>query len=486
MAAPLMLGVSGCRGIVGESLTPEAAARFAGCFGSWLRARRGSPRPTVVLGRDGRAGGEMVRLAALSGLIGSGCRVVDLGVAMTPTVGVMIDDLAADGGMVLTASHNPQQWNGLKCLVRGEPNKSGVGAAAPGAAEASQIVELFRGPGPTLSPWNAIGTIEHDHDSAERHVEKVLGALGEIAYVGDIRRCRFRVAVDSVNSSGRVGAAALLDELGCEVAHVGDQTTGVFPHTPEPIKENLGDLCGVVLEHGADVGFAQDPDGDRLALIDERGKFIGEEYTLALAASAVLGSDKAAALLVQAGDHDAHAVAANLSTSRMIDDVAWSRGVAVVRTAVGEANVVEAMRRAGSPIGGEGNGGVIWPAVSYVRDSLSSMALVLALMAGAVHKRRVSLSELVAEIPAYAIEKRKVDLASKDAARPAVEALARAYAGQKVDRQDGVRVDFEAKRAWLHVRASNTEPIMRLIAEAPTAAGAREVLDDAERVIARG
>lgn len=475
--APLMLGVSGCRGIVGASLTPEVAARYAGCFGAWLAQQTGSPAPSVVLARDGRAGSEVIRLAALAGLVGAGCRVVDLGIAMTPTVGVMVDDLTADGGLVLTASHNPQEWNGLKAIVRGTPNAHGVAASAPDARQAAAIVELFKSGSPRVAGWNQILAVEHDHDAAERHVAKVLAALGKVMFVEDIRACHFRVAVDSVNSSGRVGASLLLDELGCEVAHMGDQPTGLFEHNPEPTRENLGALAVLVREHGAHVGFAQDPDGDRLAIIDHLGRYIGEEYTLVLAAMAANSAANAA---------NSGPICTNLSTSRMIDDVARAKAGRVVRTAVGEANVVAAMRSQSSPIGGEGNGGVIWPAVTYIRDSLSSMALVLALMAGCVHKRRVALDELVREIPAYAIEKRKVDLASKDAAAPAIAALSKAYAGEKLDTQDGVRIDFESRRAWLHVRASNTEPIMRLIAEAPTPEAAGALLDEAAGLIARG
>jgi phosphomannomutase len=342
-AAPLMLGVSGCRGILGRSLTPEVAARYAGAFGGWLRDRARQSgnlaHPvTVVLARDGRAGGEVVRHAAVAGLIGAGCRVVDLGVAMTPTVGVMVDDLDAQGGLVLTASHNPQEWNGLKCIVRESPNAHGVGAAAPSAAQATQIVDRFRAGDIGLAPWNHVGSIEQDHDAAERHVEKVLGALGQIAYIGDIRRCRFRVAVDSVNASGRVGAAALLDELGCEVAHLGDQTTGIFPHTPEPLAREPDELCR---------GGARARRARRLRAGPRRGPARDRRRTAPSTSarstrwrwppSAVL-AQRAKRLPERPGERRV-----NLSTSRMLDDVAAAATApASLRTPVGEANVVEA------------------------------------------------------------------------------------------------------------------------------------------------
>jgi phosphomannomutase len=289
--------------------------------------------------------------------------------------------------------------------------------------------------------------------------------------------------------------------LQCELVHLGADDGGVFPHAPEPTKENLQGLCAAMAKLNADVGFAQDPDADRLAIVDERGEYIGEEYTLALAAESLLsapgrGRPRGGPVLV-----------ANLSTSRMIDDIAAAHGARVVRTPVGEANVVEAMKRekaAGHDVvlGGEGNGGVIWPRVTYVRDSLSAMALVLALMARTGKK----VSELVASIPAYAIEKRKVDLARKEDAKPAIDKLAAAYGrggagpmpaggnransetGHRtsgtIDLQDGIRIDWPDRRAWLHVRASNTEPIMRLIAESPSAADSRAILDEAARIIA--
>jgi len=468
-----MLSVSGCRGVVGETLTPEVAVRFAGAFGSWVRARAGGRRARIALARDGRAGGEMIKHAALAGLLGAGCDCLDLGIAMTPTVGFATDLHRADGGMVLTASHNPQQWNGLKAIIRSADARE-PDACAPDADSANQIIDLFRA-GPTAGEgWRALGAVTRDDLTSAQHVKHVLNSVeAHVAGIGHIARAGFKVVLDSVNCSGVGPGRHLLESLGVEqFTHLGGEPTGLFPHTPEPTRENLGQLCEAVRRTGSDIGFAQDPDGDRLAIVDERGEYIGEEYTLALAAEALLSASHAPGATV----------AVNLSTSRMIDDVAARHGAKVIRTAVGEANVVAAMKRHGCLMGGEGNGGVIFPPVTYIRDSLSAMAIVLALLARTGQKR--ALSTLVGEMPAYAIEKRKVDLPAREAARPAVEKLARAYSGERVDLQDGVRVDFESRRAWLHVRASNTEPIMRLIAEAPTAQAARGLLDEAARLIA--
>jgi phosphomannomutase len=296
------------------------------------------------------------------------------------------------------------------------------------------------------------------------------------------------VAIDSVNASGTAGARDLLESMGIdEVLHLGAEDTGIFPHPPEPTRENLslpGGLCDSVRENESDVGFAQDPDADRLAIIDEKGRYIGEEYTLALGVRALLESER-----LRGATTNGLTVVTNLSTSRMIDDVAAGFGARVLRTAVGEANVVEAMKREGSLAGGEGNGGVIWPRVAYVRDSLTAMALTMWLIspAGGGKGKKRKLSEIIAGMPSYAIEKRKVDLARREDADPAVAAIRRHFANEKLDVQDGVRVDISngplAGKAWLHVRASNTEPIMRLIAEAPTSKDANELLDLAGRVI---
>ena len=485
--APLMLGVSGLRGIVGKSLTPEVAARFAGAFGTWLKGRTREQRPPVVLGADGRAGYEPLLRAAEQGLIAAGCSPWSIGIATTPTIGVKADHDDAAGAMVVTASHNPQEWNGLKCLVRRERGVEVVSACAPDAVSAAQIIERFkesRGP-VKAAEWAPPPAPARDADAC--HIGPVADGVGEWPGAGPVRSRRFRVALDSVNGAGRfAGRHLLAGVLACELIHQGAEDSGVFPHTPEPTRENLEALCRTTCRMNADIGFAQDPDADRLAIVDERGEYIGEEYTLALAAESLLGSETARQRDSETGRKD-RVLVANLSTSRMIDDIAARYGARVVRTPVGEANVVEAMKRekaAGHDVvlGGEGNGGVIWPRITYVRDSLSAMALVLALMARTGKK----VSELVAAIPAYAIEKRKVDLARKEDAKPAIDKLAaahRAQSGTTIDLQDGVRIDWPDRRSWLHVRASNTEPIMRLIAESPTAAESRAILDQAARVI---
>ncbi len=499
MAGTLMLSVSGCRGIVGETLTPDVAARFAGSYGAWLKERAGAD-VAVVIGRDGRAGGEAMQAAAMAGLAGAGCRVIDLGVAMTPTVAMMTDAYlrrpdrqGVVAGMVVTASHNPQQWNGLKCLLA-EGGQFGSAACAPPATLAGQIIERFKSG--RAEPSSKDAAAELDDTGVIQHTTRIYHALSESGLCDNPATLAegLSVAVDCVNASGRTGALEFLEAIGCnEVLALNIDDSGLFPHPPEPTRENLmlpGGLSEAVKESGADIGFAQDPDADRLALLDEQGRYVGEEYTLALGALALLESAKERQGESAMGRPTAGLVlVTNLSTSRMIDDVAARYGARVIRTAVGEANVVEVMKREKALAGGEGNGGVIWPRVTYVRDSLSAMALTLWLMSpnGGGKGRKRPLSELVAGLPSYAIEKRKVDLASRELATPAIEKIAAAYKAQHVDRQDGAWVDFKtgplAGKAWLHVRASNTEPIMRLIAEAPTTGQANQLLDEASRII---
>lgn len=460
-----MLSVSGCRGIVGESLTPDVVARFAGSFvGFLLEQPSAGRRPRIVLAGDGRRGAQSVRYAAIAGLVAAGAHVIDLDIATTPTVGVMVDQLNAQGGIVLTASHNPAQWNGLKCLIA-HPS----GAHAPPAHMASRIIERFRANAPTLAAHDEQGELHADSSAAEVHVDRVLAAVDRVVPVDRIRDKRFRVAVDCVNASGSEGASLLLDALGCEATLLNADRSGIFPHPPEPTRENLASLTQAARAAGVDVCFAQDPDADRLAVLDEHAEYIGEEYTLVLACMAV------------AQGHTAPVFAANLSTSRMIDDLAHRLHGRVLRTPVGEANVVAAMLEHEALIGGEGNGGVIWQDVCLIRDSLSSMALVLALLT----REGKPLSSVLRDIPAYVIDKRKCPV-RPGLADAASDALARHFAGAQLDRQDGLRIDLDPQgpgAAWLHVRASNTEPILRLIAEARTADRAAGLLADAEKVI---
>lgn len=439
--APLMLSVSGLRGYIGQSLTPVVAARFGAAFGSWLKEQTGKDSPRVVIGRDSRPSGQMIELAAASGLIAVGCQVTTLGIVTTPTVAIMAGKLSADGGMVLTASHNPIIWNGIKCLR--------ADGAAPPADQAQEIIRRFKEDDVSYVPVEELCAMNHDDTGHRTHVDRVLPLVNRDA----IRKAKLKVVVDSVHGAGGPAAAMLLRELGVEVVHMYGETTGHFPHTPEPTRDNLTELAAVVKEQGAAVGFAQDPDADRLALVDETGNYIGEEYTLALCAMHVLATSP--------GGGKGAKLVANLSTSRMLDDIAASAGASVIRTAVGEANVSAAMRQSHALVGGEGNGGIIDPRVVYVRDSITGIALALDLIAA----RQQSLSSIASSFPAYAIFKDKIPFDAQIAAR-LVPDLKAAFSTHMIDLQDGVRIDWPDR--WVHVRPSNTEPIMRLIAEAPT------------------
>jgi len=501
----LILGVSGLRGIVGESLTPEVAVRYASAFAAWVRGRHGAGM--IAVARDGRAGGGAVYHAAIAGVLGGGHGVRALDVAMTPTAGIAADGDAI-GAVVVTASHNPSAWNGLKCLVYDDELGTG---RAPSADEAREIVALFeRGGGGTLGA-HELGVVEDDGGAGPtvEHAAMAARRIGDLMGLEDVSgvaRGR-RVALDSVNASGALGAEVLVRGLGAYAVQIAGDGSGVFPHTPEPTAENLsgaGGLCDAVAGLKADVGFAQDPDGDRLAIVDERGVYIGEEYTLALCAMAAMaGRDDGGAQERRAGSPSHRGVGApvfvvNLSTSRMIDDVAAAYGAEVVRTPVGEAHVVEAMKRLAREgrdvvLGGEGNGGVIWPEVTYVRDSLSAMGLVLSLMATTGR----TVSGLVGAVNAlgptdavrargYTILKSKSAISDKSEASPVVERLKAAYEGAEgvgVDLQDGIRIDWASRGVWANVRASNTEPIMRVIVEAPDAPGAEATRGEIDTVI---
>jgi phosphomannomutase len=444
-----MLSVSGARGIVGSSMTPEVALDFAAAFATSAIENAGRPHPAICLGRDTRPSSEALAAAAAAGLAAAGARVIDLGAVATPTVAVMVTHYETAGGMIITASHNPAQWNGLKCLA--------ADGAAPGGGEVDEIVRRFRERDFRLADPRNYVTREHDDRGNDIHIERVLEQVDADA----IRSGRLKVVLDSINGAGSVSGRLLLEALGCDVVHLNGKPDGRFAHEPEPAERNLTELARVVPVEGAHVGFAQDPDGDRLAIVDESGHYIGEEYTLVLAARRLLERDGATPIVV------------NLSASRMIDDVAAGfPGAVVHRTPVGEANVAAAMRRVGAGIGGEGNGGVILPRVCWVRDSLSSMALVLELVVSAGQP----LGAIVSTIPAYVMLKHRIDLAAGTDVRGAVERVSRRFADAAPNTEDGVRIDVDD--GWVHVRPSNTEPIVRVIAEAGSRRRAQELIDE--------
>jgi len=433
----LMVGVSGVRGVVGQTFNPELVLQFAQAYGTLLG---GGP---VVLARDSRPSGEMYALAAAAGLLAAGSQVTDLGIVMTPTVAHAIRTGGYRGGINVTASHNPADWNGLKFF-----DSQGIGP------DANQIQRMaaIRTQGAYRLQTEGFGPVKADGDAGPRHVRAVLDAVE-----ADVSRLKGKtVVLDSVNGAAGPHSRLLLEALGCRVILLNAEPTGRFAHPPEPLREHLGSLCTAVREAGAMAGFAQDPDGDRLAVVDECGEYIGEEYTLALAAQFVLSRRPGA-------------VAANLSTSRLIDDVAARFGAEVVRTPVGESNVARAILEKGCVVGGEGNGGVIDPRLSLVRDSLSAMSLILQLTA----TTGKSISRLVADLPRYALIKQKIKC-PRDRVDAAVFSVSRAFAEQRLNRTDGVRIDFP--EGWVHLRASNTEPVLRVVAEAAGQAAAESLI----------
>jgi phosphomannomutase len=435
------------RGIVGENLTPSVAEDYGCAFGTYLKKRNagGKENLSVCIGRDSRDSGEMLKTAFTVGLTAVGLDAIDLGVVTTPCVGVMLNHLGCDGGVVITASHNPIQYNGIKLLL-------GNGIAPPPPA-AEEIKKCFFDKDFSFVDLADRERVTSCSRSDDVHIAKVLALVDKEAIIAR----KFKVALDSVNGAGGRITKRLLAELGCEVIAINDEPTGRFTHMPEPIAENLGDLCEVVKREKAEIGFAQDPDADRLAIVNEAGKCIGEEYTLALAAQYIFSK--------KSGD-----AATNLSTSRMIDDIAERFGGRVIRTPVGEANVAAAMIDYGCIIAGEGNGGVIDLRVGPVRNSLVGIALVLALLA----ETGFSISELVGRIGGYCMIKEKV-AADELQAEKIMESAKKVFAGAKLDSTDGCRFDFDD--GWVHLRSSNTEPVMRIIVEAQDELAVRKYID---------
>jgi phosphomannomutase len=449
MAVPsdLIVSVSGIRGIVGAGLTAEAAARFAAAYGSTVAGQR------VILSRDGRPSGEMIRHAVVAGLLGAGCTVEDIGIAATPTCGFVVRQLGAAGAIQITASHNPAPWNGLKMF-------GSDGAVLP--ADAGAVIRALYETGEFhRSAWDGIGSVSVPPDAAVEHAQAVLDLISVTAVAGQ----QFRVFLDANAGAGGPLGVKLLSDLGCQIIEHACEPTGLFVHEPEPIPAHLADVAPWVQQHGCAVGFVLDPDSDRLALIDETGTCVSEECTLALAVKYRLR-------------HAPGPVVVNMSTSRMNEDIAAAARCPFYRSAVGEANVVAVMHSAGAVIGGEGNGGVIDPRVGWVRDPFVGMAFILSAMA----EEGKPFSQLVAELPRYAMLKTKF-VVPREKLPAAFTALEARWSGARVNRIDGLRLD--GPDWWLHVRGSNTEPVVRVIAEAPTAERADELCREAGAVVTR-
>lgn len=436
-----MISVSGVRGRVGEALTPEVVARFAAGFGAWASER--AKTRAIVVGRDSRVSGPMFHRAVVSALQSVGCDVTDIGLTTTPTCQLAVEHHHAAGGLMISASHNPVEWNALKFI-----GPSGAFLEAHEGAEMRRIVD---GTIPRAS-WDRLGVVTEDREAIERHIQQVLAI--PFVDVGGIRKRRFKIALDCVRGAGGRIIPALLERLGCEVTAIHLEPDGRFPRPPEPVAENLHELERLVLQSEADVGMAVDPDVDRLALVSEQGRAVGEDYTLALAARVVLR-------------HRKGPVVANLSTSMILDDMV--RPSKVIRAPVGEVNVAVRMREERAPVGGEGNGGVILPELHLGRDAPVGVALILQLLL----EDDTPVSAIIGRFPRYSIVKDKMD-------RPNVsleavyEALRAEFADATADLQDGLRLSWADR--WMHVRPSGTEPIVRVIAEARTEDAARELV----------
>ena len=435
----LKISISGVRGVVGESLTPILLTRFAQAFGTYVGAG------TIVIGRDTRTSGEMVRQAVMAGLLSSGCRVIDLNICPVPTVQLLVRQQHARGGIAITASHNPAEWNALKFI-----NSSGLFLTG---TQARQLLDIYHQGEYVKVSGAEMRSVELSAGALDLHIKAILDVLGPLP----VGSRPLRVAIDSCNGAGSVVAPRLLLALGAEVIPINTTPDGLFPRGAEPVPENLGALCRAVREQGADVGFAQDMDADRLAVVDERGVAVGEEYTLVLAVRHVLAKERGP-------------VVANLSTTNVLDEVARRFNSPIYRSKIGEANVTEEMQRHGAVIGGEGNGGVIYPRINYARDSLVGMALILHLLADSGR----TVSEILGELPHSFMIKEKLVCRSDKIGR-VLKMVRREYAEQLMDMRDGIKVTLDG--GWFLVRGSNTEPIIRLVAEGETEEKTRDMIE---------
>ena len=441
----LKISISGVRGVVGQSLTPKLLTRFAQAFGTHTGPG------TIVIGRDPRTSGEMVKHAVVAGILSTGSRVIDIGVCPVPTVQLQVRHRRAQGGIAITASHNPAEWNALKFI--------GSSGLFLDAAQARELLDIYHQGEYTKVGGAELRTVEVIEGATDLHIKSILDVLGPLPQTHK----QLRVVLDSCNGAGSLVGPKLIEALGAEVIPINVTPDGSFPRPAEPLPENLGDLCRAVREHQADVGFAQDMDADRLAVVSNEGEAIGEDNTLVLAMLYVLS-------------HEKGAVVANLSTTSAVEDVAKIFGCPVFLTKIGEVNVTDAMQQHNAVIGGEGNGGVIYPRINFARDSLVGMALVLHLLA----ESGKSVTELLQTVPRYHIVKDKMTCPS-DRISTVLRMVREQFAEFPMDTRDGVKV--MTKDGWFLVRGSNTEPIIRIVAEAKTEERAREIIDRVYREV---
>ncbi len=441
----MKMGISGIRGITGETLTDAVARDLAKAFAAYLG------KGAVVIGRDSRPSGKTLEKIVMDELLASGINVVYAGLAATPTMQVLVKELKAKGGIVITASHNPIEWNGFKFI-------SGKGVFL-NAEQNGKLFDIYFGK--KFRTSGKRGKLKVLKNADDLHIDAVLKAVD----LKKIRSKKFRVALDSCNGAGSRVTPKLLKKLGCRIIELNTDPEMPFPHGTEPTPDNLTELMKKVMASKADVGFAQDPDADRLSIVTDKGVAIGEEFTMVLAAMQILKSE-----IRNTKSEKGRIIVTNLSTSRMIEDVAKEFGAKVIRTRVGEINVVEELVRSKALLAGEGNGGVIYPKVVSSRDSLTGMALILNLMAD----EGKSISGIAEGIPKYTMIKTKISCSSKDEAEKMAKRAKSRFGNAKLDERDGVKAVY--RDSWIHVRASNTEPVLRIIAEARTRRKAEELI----------
>src|SRR6478736_3226650 len=439
----LIKSISGIRGTiggkVGDNLTPVDAVKFASAYGTWLKNYTGKEKLTVVIGRDARISGPMIHNLVVNTLIGLGIDVIDLGLSTTPTVEVAVPLEKAEGGIILTASHNPKQWNALKLL-----NEKGEFLSG---AEGAKILEIAEAEAFDFSDVDSLGAVMVNDAYMDIHVDEVLNL--PLVDVEAVKAAKFKVVVDGVNSSGGIIIPNLLEQMGVEVVKLYCEPNGHFPHNPEPLKEHLTDISELVVKEKAHLGIVVDPDVDRLAFICEDGEMFGEEYTLVACADYVLSKTPGNTV-------------SNMSSSRALRDVTNSHNGNYEASAVGEVNVVELMKKNNAIIGGEGNGGIIYPASHYGRDSMVGIALFLTHLAN----KKMSVSALRASYPEYYMSKNKIELTPQIDVDAILESMTEKYKNEDISTIDGVKIDFANE--WVHLRKSNTEPIIRIYTEAPS------------------